>query len=295
MLRSATTSLMVNADDFGISVESARCIIELAQASRVQSTSCLVTASEWRDCAVLLRDAPPTLQSGLHFNLSQGLPLSAELRRVWPQLPGLASLLLRAHLRQLPLQAIAQEWQAQWECFIDATGRAPHFVDGHQHVIHLPGVREVVLDTLSATFGGQHAGQHADQPAGQPSTPCRNTGQVVGAGHAFKRWVIARSGGRALLQELIGRGIAHNAALVGVYDFGDADYRSLVQRWLAAVPDEGAMLFCHPGAAPHTPGDAIAEARVREAAYLASSAFADDLAAADVSLGAVWTRRSSGD
>ena len=295
MLRSATTSLMVNADDFGISVESARCIIELAQASRVQSTSCLVTASEWRDCAVLLRDAPPTLQSGLHFNLSQGLPLSAELRRVWAQLPGLASVLRRAHLRQLPLQAIAHEWRAQWQCFFDATGRAPHFVDGHQHVIHLPGVREVVLDTLSATNAGPHSGEHAGEHAGQPSMPCRNTGRVVGAGHAFKRWVIARSGGRALLQELNGRGIAHNAALVGVYDFVDPDYRSLVRRWLAAVPDDGAMLFCHPGAAPHTPGDAIAAARVRETTYLASSAFADDLAEAGVSLGAVWTRRSSGD
>ena len=58
--------------------------------------------------------------------------------------------------------------------------------------------------------------------------------------------------------------------------------------WLARVPAQGALLFCHPG--PHEAGDAIGAARAREHAYLVGDAFARDLAVADVVLGPVWRR-----
>ena len=75
----------------------------------------------------------------------------------------------------------------------------------------------------------------------------------------------------------------------GVYDFAEPDYRALMQRWLAALPAEGGLLFCHPGDhADGDPPDAIGVARAREIAYLGSTAFAEDLAAADVRLGRVW-------
>lgn len=74
-------------------------------------------------------------------------------------------------------------------------------------------------------------------------------------------------------------------------DFAAPDYRVLMQRWLASVPVHGALLFCHPGrrdtAAPPR-ADPIGAAREREAAYLGSTAFSDDLAAAGVRLGSAW-------
>ena len=64
-----------------------------------------------------------------------------------------------------------------------------------------------------------------------------------------------------------------------------------MQGWLAALPREGALLFCHPGDPP-TPAerapDPIAAARLRELAYLESAAFDADLADAEVRLGRVW-------
>ena len=86
--------------------------------------------------------------------------------------------------------------------------------------------------------------------------------------------------------------LPHNPALLGVYDFAVADYRRLMQRWLAEVPDEGALLFCHPGdprpAEPKSDADPIATARLREADYLGGDLFVQDLAAANVVLGRVW-------
>jgi len=216
---------------------------------------------------------------GLHFNLSEGAPLSADLARVWPVLPGLERLIALAHRRRLPLAALATEFRAQRDAFTDAVGRAPAFVDGHQHVHHLPGVRELMLDALV-------------NPSGAPSA-VRNTGQVVGPGHAFKRMLIERTGGTALQRLLQDRQVRHNIALLGVYDFRGDGYRSLLRGWLAAAPDSGGLVFCHPNHGAANPGDPIGEARRHEALYLSSSAFTDDLADAGVTVGPAWRQSSN--
>jgi hypothetical protein len=271
----------VCADDVGLVDGVATTVIELAAAGRLSAASCLVTAPGWPPAAARLAHSPPSLELGLHFNLSEGAPLSAELRRRWPTLPGLAHLLAAAALRALPLAAIGAEFRAQAGAFGDALGRAPAFVDGHQHVHALQGVRELVLDAIAAW----------------PEPPAvRSTGRVVGPGATLKRTIIEASGGRALERALVARGVAHNRVLLGAYDFGTADYRALMQRWLAAAPREGGLLFCHPCAdAADGDADPIAAARRREAAYLASDAFAADLAAANVTIGSAWARRSSSD
>jgi len=270
-------TLAVCADDFGMSPGVSQVIARLARAGRVNATSCLTNAVHWRTSAPMLKDLPDAVDVGLHFNLSEGEPLSLELRRVWPQLPALPGLIANSHLRRLPLSAIAAEFAAQHAAFVEVLGRSPDFVDGHQHVHHLPGVRELVLDAL---------GSASSAPA------IRNTGRVSGPGFGIKRALIAGTGGKALQRELAKRGIAHNAALVGVYDFmPEAAYKTLMKGWLASVPFEGALLFCHPGA---TDGarDAIAKARVVEAEYFASNAFADDLLEAKVKIGRAWRRIS---
>ena len=90
----------------------------------------------------MLARAKAPFEAGLHFNLSEGAPLSADLRDRWPVLPGLAQLLALALVRRLPLAAIGAEFRAQVDAFAEGLGRAPAFIDGHQHVHALPGVRE---------------------------------------------------------------------------------------------------------------------------------------------------------
>jgi hypothetical protein len=63
-----------------------------------------------------------------------------------------------------------------------------------------------------------------------------------------------------------------------------------MQSWLADLPEEGSLVFCHPGdavaaqEAAECPADPIAAARVRELGYLASDDFKADLDAARVRL-----------
>ena len=270
-----TRTLSVCTDDFGLTPGISQAISELAHAGRITVVSCMPQAPAWRASLTLLAGLPAAVERGLHLNLTEGAPLSAELRRIWPQFLTLPRLILAAHLRQLPLAALAAEWSAQWQAFTDATGAAPQFVDGHQHVHHLPGVRGVVLDALAKL---------SSVPA------VRNTGHLTGPGFGVKRWLIEGTGGWALQRALVQRGIRHNPGLIGAYDFIDPDYGGQMRGWLAALPAAGGLLFCHPGYLQEVPkvADPIAAARVRELAYLGSDAFLHDLQAADVVLGSVW-------
>ena len=277
MSASRSRVLAVCADDVGLVEGVAEAVVALATAGRLSAASCVTNVDGWRAAAALLASSRAPLAIGLHFNLSEGAPLSTALRAHWPALPGLARLLAQAGLRTLPTAAIAAEFAAQVDAFAAALGRPPDFIDGHQHVHALPGVRRIVLEAI-ATW---------------PQAPAiRSTGRVIGPGAAFKRWAIEASGGRALERELESGGVAHNGALLGAYDFR-ADYRPLVQAWLAAAPEAGGLLFCHPGARPGRSRDPIAAARRREATYLASDDFRVDLEAAGVTVGATWLTRSS--
>ena len=181
-------------------------------------------------------------------------------------------------LGRLPRAALASELRAQRDAFTAAVGQPPDFIDGHQHVHHLPGVRDLVLDAL------------ATGPQRRP-TAVRNTGHVVGPGHGWKRMLIERTGG-ARLQAARARASPQPRA---------ARRLRLSRRRLSpprarlARRRRRAAASC--SATRTTAGerrdDAIAEARRREAAYLASAAFADDLAEAGVTVGPAWPRSSS--
>ena len=273
----AAKTLALCADDHGLSAAVNRGIQQLASRGRLTDVSCLSNGPAWAAGAPALAALPGvalgTLRLGLHFNLTEGRPLSRALARLWPRLPTLPRLLVAAHLRQLPLQALRDELAAQWQAFTQATGRVPATIDGHQHVHHLPGLRDLVLERLAA----------------QPGLLVRDTAVVLGPGYGFKRRVIAGTGARVLRRALQARAAQANTQLLGVYDFKATDYRALMQAWLAAAPPRGGLLFCHPGEAdainPIHTTDAIASARVRELAYLGSEDFAQDLAAAGVQLG----------
>jgi chitin disaccharide deacetylase len=168
-------------------------------------------------------------------------------------------------LRKLPVPAVRDEWQAQMQAFEKAYGRPPAHIDGHQHVHHLPQVRDALIELL----------------AQKPGIPVRHTGRVRGPGFAVKRLLIEGTGGRELGRALEAQGRAANTQLLGVYDFQGTNYRRWMQAWLAALPERGGLIFCHPGEVNHSEvPDPIGEARVRELAYLDGEEFSADLRAA---------------
>lgn len=269
-----TRVLALCADDYGLAPGLSDGILTLARAERLSAVSCITNSPHWPKLAPGLAELPKSVDVGLHLNFTEGEPLSQRLARRWPTLPSLATLIARAHTGLLPVAELRGEVHAQLRAFMHGHGIAPAYIDGHQHVHHLPGLRDAILDVA----------EHV-----QPLPAVRNTARVLGPGYGLKRWLIASTGGRGLARALKERVMASNPALLGAYDFEQADYGALMRAWLRELPADGGLLFCHPGKhRDDDPPDAIAPARERELAYLSSAEFSNDLRDADVVLGRVW-------
>jgi len=251
---SHSRALCLCVDDFGLHAGINGAALRLAVAGRVHAIGCLVGGPAFGSGGRLLRRlALPGLDIGLHLDLTEA-PLRPGSRQSLP------AWLANSLLRRLDAHALHAEIRAQLDAFEDALGRLPAFVDGHQHVHQLPGVRTALLDELQQRYG-----------TARPWLRCTRT--AGGAAAPFKARVIEALGARGLATLADSRGFAQNRRLLGVYDFrgGAARYRRLLEDWFRQAA-AGDLLMCHPSlAAPAS--DALAAARQAEFQVLSSANF----------------------
>ena len=146
-------SIILCADDFGLSAGVSEGILDLIAASRVSATSALVTTGAWPRMAPLLAAAADRAAIGLHLNLTFGSPLGRmpKLARSG-RFPTVASLMTRAVIGALDLREITVETVRQLDRFEQCLGRSPDFIDGHEHVHVLPGIRDALLSVIGMRF-----------------------------------------------------------------------------------------------------------------------------------------------
>ncbi|WP_112663132.1 ChbG/HpnK family deacetylase [Microvirga flavescens] len=139
------------ADDFGLTDGVSRGILELADQGRLSATSVMANMPAWPRNAAALKAYQGRISAGLHLNLTTGAPLGP-MPGLAPEgrLPSLSTLIRRAVLRDLPLAELCVEIDRQIEAFETHFGATPAFVDGHQHVHVLPGIRRVLIEVLTA-------------------------------------------------------------------------------------------------------------------------------------------------
>ena len=244
------------ADDFALHPAVDAAVVTLAQAGRVSATSCMTTAPRWPQAAQLLAPLRPALQVGLHWNLTEG--------HGQPAL-SLVQVLMRAYSGRISATTAADSLQRQLDAFEQHTGTPPDFIDGHQHIHQLPGLRTALLQVLRQRYGAD--ARKASQAPWVRSTLPAQWG-------INKAAVLALLGGYRLHQLLGRTGLRHNPQFAGVYGFDAATpaaYGAHMAAWLRSAPS-GTLLMCHPANAA-VPGDAISAQRAIEYAYLASPAF----------------------
>ncbi len=232
--------LWLIADDFAQSEPIDRAILELAGKGLLSGTSVFAESAACRERAPDLR-ACTDLAVGMHFSLTH----SIEGRLCW----SLTEVWRRSFLRQWSAQDLQKLWHAQLDAFEQALGRAPDYVDGHQHVHQLPQIREAMLHVLQERYGRV--------------LPLRST--VMRSWRGLKAWVIQFLGGKSLP--------AHscmNEDFAGVYHFEATAFEQEMQRWLDTLVDRG-LIMCHPG--HYDPDDVLCASRPREYEALASGWF----------------------
>lgn len=253
--------LILCADDFGLSPEISRTIAELAAEGRINAISCMAVCAGWARDSALLSSLPASIEVGLHLVLTGEPPLTA-MPGLAPdgRLPTINQLQRDAAAKRLPLDEIAAEITAQFDRFIDIHGRAPAFVDGHQHAHVLPGIREIMLAETARRAPAAWLRNCEDRLSAMLSRPFR--GKALGnAWHS-----------RGLKQSAAAHGLSCNDSFAGHYDFA-GDYARLFPRFLRR-PGAFHLVMCHPGSG-ELAGDMIAAGRRREAAALRTMAMRD--------------------
>lgn len=146
-------NVILCADDFAMSAGVSRGIEELALAQRLSATSAIVTLPDWERHAATLARLRGYIAVGLHLNLTLGAPLGA-MPGLAPdqELPSLGALIRQSVAGRASVEEIADEIERQLARFKACTGFAPDFIDGHQHVHALPGIRRALIQVLGRRF-----------------------------------------------------------------------------------------------------------------------------------------------
>lgn len=271
--------LVLCADDFGLAPGVSEGIAGLAEAGRLSAISCMAGMPAWPKAAPRLAALRECCDVGLHITLTDHPPLG-RMPRLAPAgtLPPLGRLFSTAFGGRLDRQEVAAEIARQWDAFTQAHGRHPDFVDGHQHVHLLPGVREVVLALLMQCPEDARPWLRA---CWEP--PVRVLARRIAAAKAMLLAMLSLP----LRRSAARLGLATNDSFRGVHVFAaDADYAVMFLRFLQGGAQRP-LIMCHPGLVDDAlrAADAVVEPRAGEYAYLASARFPTDLAAAGWRLG----------
>lgn len=265
-----TKRIVLCADDYGQAEAVSSGILELLAMGRLTAVSCLVNMPGWKPQAEALKPYLQKADVGLHLNFTEGKPLSEAYRQqIGEQFMPLSRVLMHAvfRTRTLRKEALTAEIEAQVEAFRAAIGVMPRFIDGHQHVQHLPVIREALFAVSRKKFRGQ---------AFYLRVVTQEIGLVNFSFAGLKNLVIHFTGGGAFAKRCDDNGIRHNTSFQGIYHFPKADqYRHLMQAFLEKSADRG-LIMCHPGLANADIQDAVSHARVLEHAYLKSPQFIED-------------------
>lgn len=260
-------SFKLVADDYAISPAVSRGIREALGAGRLSGTGAMTNRPAWRADARALAADGLAERAGLHLNLTCGQPLSrmAEFT-ARGGFPSLGAIIAGARMGRLPRQEIMTEIAAQLDAFADALGRAPAFVDGHQHVHALPLVREALFEALAAR--GWVEGLWVRDSADRPSAILRRGVELK---KAFTVAALTRGGAIAARAA----GLSTNEGFSGFSAFDPArDYGDDFARYLRA-PGRDHLVMCHPGYVddPLRAVDPNTESRVQELRFLLSPRF----------------------
>ncbi len=227
------------ADDFAMTDGVSRAILDLLGRGKLTATGAMTNRPHWRRLAPELATFDGKADLGLHLNLTCAAPLSA-MPRLAPggTLPGLKDVARAAVLSSAVRKEIAAEIARQLDAFEEALGRPPDFVDGHQHVHVLPGVRRALLDSLARRYpaGSIYVRDPADSPAA-----IRARGVAVG-----KALVIAGLA-TGFCSAALKRGLRVNRGFSGVAPFDpQRDFAVDLARFLVE-PGPCHLVMCHPG------------------------------------------------
>ncbi len=263
-------ALTLIADDYAITAGVSRGILRLLEHGRISGTGAMTSRPHWKGWSHALRSFQGHADLGVHLNLTLGKPLTA-MATFTPSgtFPAIGEIAKSALSLRLPAEELAQEIEAQLEAFEQAMDMRPDFIDGHQHVHGLPGVRRALLSVLKARY--------AKGPRPWLRDPADSLASIVKRGRNMQKALavggLASGFGGAARKA----GFLTNDSFAGFSAFDPkADYAVDFQSYLLAAGSRH-LVMCHPGEVDEEIRrvDPVVETRPQELAFLMGDQVAD--------------------
>lgn len=238
---STARGIVLCADDYALAPGVSAAILALIDAGRLSATGAMTLSRFWPQHAEDLAERGGRADIGVHLTLTDQVPLGPmPLLAPEGRLPGLGRLIglsLTGRLQTPAAQAeIAAELDRQVEAFAVRTGRAPDFLDGHQHAHQLRGIRHLVVEIAERRLA----------PGGYLRVCCDPPGRILRRPAPLRALVIDALG-RGFRRLVRRRGVPANDSFRGVRNFRpDEPLPDLFRRGLLG-PGERPLMMCHPG------------------------------------------------
>ena len=230
-------SLIVTADDFGLSPSLSAGIIEAHQRGMVSAASIAACGEAFETAARLARDNP-RLEIGVHLTLDDERPLISGVRtvvdrdgRFWTR----NALVARLCMGRIDFAEVEACWRAEIARVVDAHLR-PAFLNSHGHIHGFPALLPIAV-RLAAEFGIPAVRRPVESVMIRGSSPARwlkDALATMSARYAFRR---VRSGRLRSTDHFAG--LSHSGRLNG----------DRLRRTIGQLEDGVTELMTHPGRA----------------------------------------------
>ncbi len=232
-------SVIINADDFGLSPGVNRGILSAFRDGVVTSTTLFANLAGFDDAVAIARENPD-LPVGIHLSLVWGRPVSDPARiptlvdREGRLHRSAGALGVRAMLGRVSVDQMQIEFASQIRKVLDA-GLTPTHLDTHKHIHVLPGVTRALV-SVAGEFGIHKVRLPRERSPRSRGRRCPASGNA-------KRTVIALLCRRAESQLAALKTTNH---FVGIADSACLDVQTL--SFILRNLDDGVTeVMCHPG------------------------------------------------
>lgn len=270
-------TMIINADDFGMSREVNEGIKQGIEAGVITSVSVMVNMPYYKDAIAFLKKHPE-VSVGLHFNISEGHPILsphqlATLLREDDYFYNWITLTLNLILRQICLKEVEKELTAQFT-ILKKSGLPINHIDGHHHLHLYPSIFQIVAkfakkENLNAVRSCQR------------SFPLMT--QIFQHGFSIRKAIISN----LFYFDSFFLGTNRNLCKINyIYDINwnnEITEKSFLQL-ITSLPKGNTEIICHPGVVSKTGNRKFLEPRLKCLKLLLSPRFKKALKDNDIQL-----------
>jgi predicted glycoside hydrolase/deacetylase ChbG (UPF0249 family) len=227
-------SLVINADDFGYFTSVSRGIIECARKGAIHATAVMANGPRFHKLVKWLHDVP-NIDLGVHLNITYGLPVSKECRRLLATSGGTFKSKIATAAMLITKKMSYADVKAEWCTQIDkclSAGLKLRYLNSHEHT-HIVPIISGLLPELADEYGISFIRQPSPDWIHRPitlSTLLRNL--LIGL------TVVSSPSHQSM----------HNIRVLGIGVSGKLTLKYLERCFSSLTPGETYELMCHPGA-----------------------------------------------